>query len=74
LLFALGIAVLLLGALQQLNAGLMSLATGAGRSVLRPFSLAAAFVLGASGLWFASARAHVAALVADAIARAGVLP
>jgi len=57
-LFALGIAVLLLGSLQQLNAGLMSIGTGAGRSILRPLVLAAAFVLGALALWFASARAQ----------------
>ncbi len=31
---------------------------GAGRSVLRPLSLAATFVLGALCLWFASVRAH----------------
>jgi hypothetical protein len=58
LLFALGIALLLLGSLHQLNAGLMSLSMGAGRSVLRPLALAAAFVLGALCLWFASVRAH----------------
>lgn len=57
-LFALGIAVLLLGSLQQLNAGLMSVGMGAGRSVLWPLLLASACVLGALGLWFASARAH----------------
>lgn len=58
LLFALGIVVLLLGSLHQLNAGFMSISMGAGRAVLRPFSLAAAFVLAALCLWFASVRAH----------------
>lgn len=58
LLSALGIALLLLGSLHQLNAGLMSVGMGAGRSVLRPLALAAVFVLGALWLWFASVRAR----------------
>jgi hypothetical protein len=57
LLFALGISVLLLGSLQQLNAAFMSVALGVG-SVLRPAALAGAFLLGAFLLWFASARAR----------------
>lgn len=59
-LFAFGIAVLLLGSIHQLNAGLMSFGMGAGRSVLRPLLLAAACAFGASCLWFASARADAA--------------
>lgn len=58
LLLALGIALCLLGALQQLNAAFMSATMGAGRAVLWPLSIAGAFVLGALLLWFAGTRAR----------------
>lgn len=58
LLYALAIALLVLGALQHLNAAFMCVTMGAGRSVLRSLALAGVFLLGAFLLWFASARAH----------------
>jgi len=56
--FALGIALLLVGSLHQVNAAFMSVAMGAGPPIGRPVSLAAVFVLGALVTWFASARVH----------------
>ncbi len=59
LLFALGIAFLLLASLSNVNAAFMSVTIGAGRSVLWPLSMAAVLLLGALITWFASARADL---------------
>ncbi len=55
---ALAIAFFLLGGLQHLNAAFMAATMGAGRSLLRSFAMAGAFVLGAAIVWFAGIRAQ----------------
>lgn len=58
LLVALGIAISLLGSLRQLNAALMSVTSGAGRSAVGPLALASMLALAAAIAWFASSRAR----------------